>query len=256
MNENVKEIVDKKVLCWDDSVLDKFMGKRVAGWRYASFDYCYNHFYKMDNIEDLEKSCAILWSYLSSWGMIRGTTTLLQQNYYYLKDMINYIAFCGEKNPGYWDIDFPYDNEKSIKTLITMYNDIEVKLAFTAQRNSGKQNTNPSNTLVTKTMLGVFGVVPAFDDYVSKFFNYLVPKRQGKTAIKNEGVNEKTCEVLNRIGGLKGFTIPKLDNLLKRSEFDTLSFDSRGSNRKYTRAKLVDMYCFIVGQELAEAEKI
>ncbi len=52
--------------------------------RNSSFDYCYNYF-RSNNAEailrDKEKSCAILGFYLASWGMMRGSSFLLQKSY-------------------------------------------------------------------------------------------------------------------------------------------------------------------------------
>ncbi len=54
-----------------------------SGTRYATFDLCYGYFNSnrknlIDN--NLEKSCYVLWSYLASWGMLRGSSFLLQMN--------------------------------------------------------------------------------------------------------------------------------------------------------------------------------
>lgn len=253
MNEMLRAVYEAYVIQWDDSILDIFMNEQNADWRYASFDYCYNHFYKMNRIEDEEKSCAILWSYLSSWGMVIGSSALLQQNYRYLSEVVQYIKNCGKEHPEYWDITFPYC-EKNIDVLTNIYNDVEQALTFTVQPQVDIPVPQPSNTLVTKVMLGVFGVVPAFDTYVAKFFKYLIPKGQGNSAIFNHGVNETTCMVLNQVETLKNFSTTNLDNLLQDDRFDTLIFDNNSVSRKYTRAKLIDMYCFVVGQMLNEAE--
>jgi len=252
---NIRRIVEEKVKRWDESVLDIFLETRQKDLRYASFDYCYNYFYKFDKIEDYEKSCAILWSYLSSWGMMRGSAPILKQSYYFLKPIIDYIAHCGAKHKDYWEIDFPYNDEKITK-LSQIYNDLKDSINFSILEN----NTNgveankrkPSNTLITKTMLGVFGVIPAFDRYVSDYFKYLPAKKDEKARINNKGVNEDTCKRINQIKSIRNF--PDLDLLLQDEKYNTLTFDENDVKRKYTKAKIIDMYCFVVGQMLNEAK--
>ena len=89
-------------------------------------------------------------------------------------------------------------------------------------------NVSVSDTLVTKTMLGVFGCIPAFDRYFRIGFRC-----------------ETLCKsALLRIGEFYE------DH---RSEIDaqtvfTLDFASgRGTRRRYSRAKLIDMVFFQEG---------
>lgn len=253
--ENLENLIKTKVEKWDDSILEIFLASRQKDFRYASFDYCYNHFYKMEELVDLEKSCAILWSYLSSWGMMRGSTLILKQNYHFLKCVVNYIACSGKKHKEYWEIDFPYSDDDII-ILTKIYGDIKNRLNFAPlgefAQSRGKNNREATNTLITKIMLGVFGTIPAFDNYVAKFFNYFVPRGEGKTAIQNRGVDENTCEIINGIEDIEGF--PNLDNLISSGKFDAINFDGEGPKRKYTKAKLIDMYAFTVGQLLKQQE--
>ena len=247
-NELIK-IIDSKVNNWDNEELDEFMANKSTDLRYASFDYCYNHFYKIDKIQDMEKSCAILWSYLSSWGMLRGSTNLLKMNYHALIEIVNYIEKCGKDNPEYWDIDFPYSNEDIVK-LSNIYNDIEEIII--KKSNSIDINNKPTNTLVTKIMLGIFASVPAFDNNVASFFNEFIEKDKGKTYIKNQGVNEKTCNVINKIE--KIVKEEELKEILSNDKYYSNNFDeSRGE--KYTKAKLIDMYCFNVGAKIENFKK-
>ena len=72
--------------------------------RYYSFDFCYFHFRssKESGTIDIEKSCQVLWSYLASWGMLRGSSFLLWKNPAYLKDLVEWIY---EQPLSSWDID-------------------------------------------------------------------------------------------------------------------------------------------------------
>lgn len=92
----------------------------------------------------------------------------------------------------------------------------------------GSEN-NPSDTLATKVMLGVFANTPAFDTYVKKAFSLCT---------FNTNSIKKIADFYNR----------------HRTEIDkhtiyTFDFASgRETHRKYTRAKLIDMVGFIEWQ--------
>ena len=62
--------------------------------RYSSFDYCYNYFQEfyekqkiieLANSDNLQISCLQIGFYLSSWGMYRGSSFLLQKSLKHLK---------------------------------------------------------------------------------------------------------------------------------------------------------------------------
>lgn len=72
-----------------ESHLAEYMGDRKATSRYASFDYCFNYFQahreagRLDDLLDgdaVQLSCLHLGFYLASWGMLRGSTELLQRS--------------------------------------------------------------------------------------------------------------------------------------------------------------------------------
>ncbi len=97
---------------WTPPKLDKmtatvngFMKERKADHRFASFDYCYNHFHP-DNSKgkkDPEKSCLALYSYLGSWGMLRMSSELGQaKSIKSLQPTIEYIYQCKRSC---WEID-------------------------------------------------------------------------------------------------------------------------------------------------------
>ncbi|OOR92777.1 hypothetical protein B0181_01185 [Moraxella caviae] len=60
------------------NVLEFAQKRDVLHHRYLSFDFCYHYFYNINtSTQDREKSCYVLWSYLASWGMLRGSSFLL-----------------------------------------------------------------------------------------------------------------------------------------------------------------------------------
>jgi len=133
--------------------------------RYASFDYCYNYFYsfykenklnELSNTANLELSCLHLSFYLASWGMLRGSSFLLEKS---IKSYTKLIIAISKINPKLWEIDVDNYTYENIQLLLGSKQVIIDAL--------GEKN-NPSDTLVTKIMLGVFANVPAFDQYVRK----------------------------------------------------------------------------------------
>ena len=193
--------------------------------RYASFDYCYNYFYsfykenkvcEMANDENLQLSCLQLGFYLASWGMMRGSSFLLQKSARNYKDLIAAISKMDRK---LWEIDVDNYTDQNIDLLLDCKKQIINAL--------GKEK-NPSDTLVTKIMLGVFANIPAFDQYVSKSFKtYSVNK---KCLLKVKNFYEENNAIFD------SYQIPTFDFLTSK-ETDTI----------YTKAKLIDMYAFIDG---------
>lgn len=94
----------------------------------------------------------------------------------------------------------------------------------------GEEN-KPTDTLITKIMLGVFANVPAFDQYFKKGFG--VNSFNEKTLLKIKNFYEDNMNVFN---------------LYKIHTFDFLT--GKETNFIYTKAKLIDMYGFIDGRRL------
>jgi len=88
-------------------------------FRHFCFDFCYFHFRssKESGTIDIEKSCQVLWSYLASWGMLRGSSFLLWKNPAYLKDLVEWIY---EQPLSSWDIDVD-DYKESSQTVLDLY---------------------------------------------------------------------------------------------------------------------------------------
>lgn len=201
-----------------------YLDKREADERYASFDYCYNYFYsfrkksgELAYRRNIEKSCLHLGFFLASWGMYRNPVLLNKSAKHYERLIEKVIA--GAHSNDYWKIDVDKYNEKNIKALLDLKKEI-----------SGALGNNPSDTLVTKIMLGVFGNVPAFD-------------RNFRKGMGKQKVNTFNETSLKRIGQF--YT----DH---RSEFNrkipTFDFSTGGKTKiMYTKAKLIDMAAFQEG---------
>ena len=86
----------------------RYLRDRDPNARYASFDYCFNHFQQHRTTSHLgeptgmEASCLQLGFYLASWGMLRGSSDLLRRSARQLVPLVETIA---EVPPEVWDLD-------------------------------------------------------------------------------------------------------------------------------------------------------
>jgi hypothetical protein len=90
---------------------------------------------------------------VASWGMMRGSGQLLQNSVRGLAPVVKLIA---EVSASTWELDVH---------LYADHADEVVDLGGQIRDGFSESNVHASDTLVTKTMLGVFGCVPAFDRY-------------------------------------------------------------------------------------------
>jgi len=204
-----------------------YLNERSPIKRYASFDYCYNYFrdfYEHDNIEaianptNVQLSCLQLGFYLASWGMLRGSSFLLQKSIKHYEQLISAIA----KMPKVcWEIDLNSYSDASVSLLLEIYKHILSSL--------GENDEYASATLITKIMLGVFGNVPALDDNFCRGFGF--SKYFSRT-------------LLRKIADFYEANKKEFDkHRIKTIDFST----GIETNRYYTKAKLIDMVGFIEG---------
>jgi hypothetical protein len=192
--------------------------------RYASFDYCFNYFQtfreqkrisELDSVENLQESCLQLGFYLASWGMLRGSSFLLGKSVKVYEPLIKAVASA---NPILWEIDVDCYTPENMQAILDFRKTIIHSFG----------NNFPSDILVTKIMLGVFGNVPAFDSFFKRGFGV---STFGRYALENVAAFYQANNVL-----IDKFRLATLD-------FHT----AQPTNRLYTRAKVIDMIFFIEG---------
>lgn len=200
--------------------------------RYTSFDYCYNYFWRnkgnrLIEGDNLEKSCLVLGFYLASWGMLRGSSFLLQKSIGHYKVLIEFIA---EQPDSDWWIDLPnYNEDGNVKRIIELYNGVRSSLIPSKETGQGTQYYS-HKVLVSKVMLGVWGMIPAFDRYFCETFK--------RYQIVN--VDEKSLNQLSLFYSANKAAIEKLASQYKTIDFVT----GKDTNLPYSRAKIIDMYGF------------
>lgn len=211
----------------DDADIDanvmQYLGARRDTARYASFDYCFNYFRSFHEAGDvpaltaaehLQMGCLQLGFYLASWGMFRGKADLLNHS---AKRLVPVMDVIVNAPAPVWDIDAG-DYGTSIQALL-----FDVSRELREALPGGQ-----SATLVTKTMLGVFGCVPAFDRFFRTGFGASTFGPKALHAI--EAYYRANADVIDRY------------------RVDTLDFATgEPTSRRYTAAKVIDMVFFVEG---------
>lgn len=139
--------------------------------RYLSWEHCYKVFKEFHNKEsitnaDIEYLSLHLAFYLASWGMLRGSSFLLQKDYKVHTDIVKELY-----KPCYnslWGI--KYEELKKQENLNCLFSLIEnLKTMYRAKRKNIKEvGTDISDILITKVLLGTMGCIPAYDEYFKK----------------------------------------------------------------------------------------
>lgn len=137
-----------------------------------------------------------LFTFLASWGMLRGSTFMLRKNYLFLLEIVDLV-----RKPKYdylLDIDVfssVFNRENYIKDVLELKSEIIRILGgkpyFVLKKSNGvlevkkKLTSKPSDTLVGKILLVTLGCLPAYDEYVKRGC-----RKEGITAvISKRGLN-------------------------------------------------------------------
>ena len=208
-----------------DRYLKDYIDIRDPNQRYTSYDYCYNYFRsfvdssktsEIANADNMQTSCIQLGFYLASWGMYRGSSQILQQSAKGLEKVIQVIATT---DSAMFKIDVDKYDLKTIPKILDLKECLQAAFSHTA-----------TTTLLTKTMLGVFGCIPAFDSYF----------------VRGSGlrtVNKHNLMEINKFYLMNQEILEK--DRLKRF---TLNFEDEAPTQNlYTRAKMIDMIFFVAG---------
>ena len=209
------------------NIIDKYIsGITVDEFhRYKSWDNCFQAFSgsKQSEIQVLE-----LAFYLASWGMYRGSGGLLQKNHLIHKGAVDIVYSKNNQK-----LKCSQTTEVKIETINAI---IEVKnelakhyssIHFTKGADKPKP-ISPTDTLLSKIMLGTLGCVPAYDRY---FIDGLKEMK-----MQNTGFNEASLnELFNFIDKNK----KEIDQAQKLIKIKT--------QRHYPLMKIMDMYFWQIG---------
>lgn len=208
-------------------IINEFKSKSGVTDRYTSFDYCYNYFRETKDLnENVEKSCLVLWSYLASWGMLRGSSFLLQKNPKHFQKLIVYYSTLDKET---WNIDINKYSPEVNSKIIDIYEKTKESVII---------GDRAHLTLITKILLGVFGFIPAYDQYFRNSFREIF---KGKCAFS---VVNRTS--LNCLKEFYDANKEEIDDLSKKT-LTTDFYTGKKTTIPYTRAKIIDMYGFTIG---------
>lgn len=212
-------------------VLELFYSQNIPTHRYTSFDYCYNFFNNSTYKElesNIEKSCLHLAFYLASWGMLRGSSFLLEKSIKHYEPLIHYIIKLKKEDHIIWKIDIDTYTDKNIDSIIEIYKNIQNLII-------PNDSKNRHIVLVTKIMLGIFGCIPAYDKYFTDTFKKIFENRCGFTTVNKESLLCLKDFYLNN-----KLAIDDLHHKIKTIDFETENI----SSINYSKAKIIDMYGF------------
>ncbi len=149
--------------------------------------------------------------------MFRGSSFILEKSVRFFEPLVITIS---EMPGAVWSVDADGYTDDNIELLIECADRIADCL--------GKVN-KPTDTLITKIMLGIFGNVPAFDANFRKGF----------------GCHSFGKKSLKKIGTFYENHRDQID----RQVIYTFDFSGDETGRRYTKAKIIDMIFFTKGQE-------
>jgi len=194
--------------------------------RYKSWEHCYKYFSKDKQQIDIKIACLNLAFYLASWGMYRGSSFLLQQDYFIHKSVINKII---DQKKYFQNIDFLKINDQNKNDFAEKIENLinEIKQSY--------GNNNVSDTLASKIILGMFGCIPAYDQ---NFINGL------KKHFKNNKNDYNGLLTINKKSLIFLFEFYKNN----KNQFNNAEkIIQKMTGLKYPAMKLVDMYFWSIG---------
>jgi len=213
-NAYIDEALLKELIACGSMCIDAI--HRDCNHRYRSWEYCYKVFSEPCSLsrERVDYLALHLAWYLGSWGMLRNS--FLQDKDYKIHIPVIEILMDSK-----WEELRGLSAEKFVKsssvdTIMELVNEIE----GCYQKNAGG---TPTNTLLTKILLGTIGCVPAYDRY----FTYAVRK----TGIASGIFGKKSLIQLGKF------------YLEYNDEMETLRFSCPSEITSYPPAKVIDM-CF------------
>jgi len=208
--------------------LNKY-GEPRAESRMSSFDHCYSYFRtafennkhsELASEAHIQRSCLHLGFYLASWGMYRGSGELYKFSSAGLSDVVSIVSGATQT---IWNLDVDGYTADSIKELLAFAE--KLRQAFPSS--SVKPGFRASDTLVTKTLLGVFGNTPAFDSYFKK-------------GLGCSQFDEKSLLRVSRYWDA-------YRDVVEGARVSVRGFDGSPNKFRYSQAKVIDMVFFARG---------
>lgn len=167
--------------------------------------------------------------YLASWGMYRGSSFLLWKDYKIHTPIVQLLL--QKKYSSLWNLNVNklQNNCSEIQKVFTLSDAIKEKYKKIANRvNDKNKSINPTDTLITKILLGTICCTPAYDRYFIDGARHL---RKPFSSFKKRSY----CNLLT-------FCSESLEKLTEAQKVI-----KKQSRIQYPIMKLIDMYFWNVG---------
>lgn len=222
-----------------EATIKKVIEKYLSGitsdefHRYKSWDNCFHAFSisKQTEIQVLE-----LAFYLASWGMYRGSGGLLQKNHLIHKGAVDIVfSKTNQKLKISQNNKVSRENVKDILNLKDELAKHYSSIYFTKGADKPKP-ISPTDTLLSKIMLGTLGCVPAYDRY---FIDGLKEMKMEHTGFNEASLNELFIFIYK--------------NQKEIDQAQKLIYSK--TQRHYPLMKILDMYFWQIGYDKDVEEK-
>lgn len=198
--------------------------------RGMSWEHCYLYFQNHKNInssESLDHASLHLGFFMASWGMLRGSSFLLQKDYRFYTPIVERLI--DSKYDRLWQVDFLTSfEEKDIDLLFRLKVDLE-NVIIKNNNIDGDGNEHRLHLIITKIIMATMGCIPAYDRYYKEGFK--------KFYKINVDFNKKSF--------IRMIDIINKDDLLREGlEQRCLLKDSKC---EYPKMKIIDLHFWLAG---------
>ncbi|WP_025665640.1 hypothetical protein [Aquimarina megaterium] len=189
--------------------------------RFNSWNHCFKAF---SDIKDTNLLSLHLGFYLASWGMYRGSGSLLQNDYLVHQDAISVIK--------------QYHFLRALKNKETEVNQTKDILDLYSELSKAyeKNGISPTGTLISKVILGTLGCLPAYD----RFFK----SGAKENSVTSYEINEKSLESLFQFIYKEKEPLKNIQSVIYKKD-----------KQFYPIMKLIDMYFWQLGYDDYEFRK-
>jgi len=205
---------------------------KVDNHRFKSWEHCFDFF--KDNHNDFENpkvvdhACLHLAFYLASWGMLRNSF-LLQRDYLIHKEFIENVVMKEEYSNFFNGKVLNFNNQQDQELLNHLISDTRAVYQPLMHEAKEEESTHLeiTDTLTSKILLGVYGVVPAYDRYF-------------REAARLHGIS----------GQFNQRSFKQLQTFFDQNEAEFSSFieETSTGDLTYTPMKTIDMYFWKVAE--------
>ena len=216
-----------------DVIRDLKESQSATYHRGKSWEHCYEFFRNYKNFRNdeelLDQAALHLGFFLASWGMLRGSSFLLQKDYKFYIPIVKILI-----KPKYnrlWSFDFSRGTkEQNIDLLFSLKEELEGKIKEN-NKADGDDKKHEMDLIITKIIMTTMGCVPSYDRYF-------------KTGLRKKIRKEKFIN-FNKKSFKNLLNLIDKDEELKKIYKET--FFIKGNSIKYPQMKLLDLYFWLLG---------